>query len=182
MSTENSLFSSGNDSDSVESKENGAPAASKPLPTGAAVGGGGGGGGGGLFDDEDEDDDFFSSKSLKKSDSGKCEETLFGAKVQVQVGSSPLKLRLWFSSFSAGQEKPKPKKSILFDEDDEDGDIFSEKYKASTPAQSKKEAVEEPVKHPEKKVKTDIHMRLNMMVCSVNCIFGVFLHRIFGLC
>ncbi|KAM9344686.1 WASH complex subunit 2 [Symphorus nematophorus] len=63
---DNSLFSSGNDSDSVESKENGTPAASKQVPTGVS---GGGGGGGGLFDDEDEDDDFFSSKSLKKSDS-----------------------------------------------------------------------------------------------------------------
>ncbi|XP_070771626.1 WASH complex subunit 2 [Enoplosus armatus] len=119
---DNSLFSSRNDSDSVESKENGtlAPktnAASKQVPTGSGVGGGGG-----LFDDEDEDDDFFSGKSLKKSD-------------------------------SAGQEKPKPKKAIdLFDEDDEDGDIFSEKYSVPTPAQSKKEVVEEQVKHPEKKM------------------------------
>ncbi|XP_044069707.1 WASH complex subunit 2 isoform X2 [Siniperca chuatsi] len=118
---DNSLFSLGNDSDSVESKENGGPApktnaASKQVPTGAGVGGGGGG----LFDDEDEDDDFFSGKSLKKSE-------------------------------SAGQEKPKPKKAIdLFD--DEDGDIFSEKYSAPTPAQSKKEVVEEQVKHPEKKM------------------------------
>ncbi|XP_040906025.1 WASH complex subunit 2 [Toxotes jaculatrix] len=110
---DNSLFSSGNDSDSVGSKENGTPvlkasAASKQLPAGA----------GGLFDDEDEDDDFFSGKSLKKSD-------------------------------SAGKEKPKPKKAIdLFDEDDEDGDIFS----APTPAQSKKEVVEEQAKPPEKKM------------------------------
>ncbi|KAM7385589.1 hypothetical protein PAMP_001666 [Pampus punctatissimus] len=113
---DNSLFSSGNDSDSVASKENGAlaaktPAASKQVP-----------GGGGLFDDEDEDDDFFSGKRPNKSD-------------------------------SAGQEKPKPKKTIdLFDEDDEDGDIFSEKYSAPTPAQSKKEVVEEQVKPPEKKM------------------------------
>ncbi|XP_070833544.1 WASH complex subunit 2C isoform X1 [Chaetodon trifascialis] len=116
---DNSLFSSGNDSDSVGSKENGTPAAPKQVPTLT-----GGVGGGGLFDDEDEDDDddIFSSKSLKKSD-------------------------------SAGQEKPKPKKALdLFDEDDEDGDIFSEKYSAPAPAQSKKEVVEEPVKHPEKKM------------------------------
>ncbi|XP_045926853.1 WASH complex subunit 2 isoform X1 [Micropterus dolomieu] len=117
---DNSLFSSGNDSESVESKENrtSAPktnAASKQVPAGAGVGGGG------LFDDEDEDDDFFSGKSLNKSE-------------------------------SAGQEKPKPKKAIdLFDDDDEDGDIFSAKYSVPTPAQSKKEGVEEQVKYPEKK-------------------------------
>ncbi|XP_071336712.1 WASH complex subunit 2 isoform X3 [Trachinotus anak] len=121
---DNSLFSSGNDSDSVRSKENGTPvpetsAASKPVPTGGAVGGGGGGG---LFDDDEEDDDFFSSKSLKKSD-------------------------------PAGKEKPKPKKAIdLFDEDDEDGDIFSDKYSTPTPAQSKKEVVEEQAKPPERKM------------------------------
>ncbi|KAM7408716.1 hypothetical protein PAMA_002439 [Pampus argenteus] len=113
---DNSLFSSGNDSDSAASKENGAlaaktPAASKQVP-----------GGGGLFDDEEEDDDFFSGKRPNKSD-------------------------------SAGQEKPKPKKTIdLFDEDDEDGDIFSETYSTPTPAQSKKEVVEEQVKPPEKKM------------------------------
>ncbi|XP_056291798.1 WASH complex subunit 2 isoform X2 [Pseudoliparis swirei] len=66
---DNSLFSSGIKSDSVESKENGTPApqasaASKQAPTGAAFGEGGGG----LFD-EDEDDDFFSGTSLIKSDS-----------------------------------------------------------------------------------------------------------------
>nr|XP_046258221.1 WASH complex subunit 2 isoform X3 [Scatophagus argus] len=60
---ENSLFISGNDSDSVESKENGTPTAPKQVPIGAGVGGGG------LFDDEDEDDDFFGGKSLKKSGS-----------------------------------------------------------------------------------------------------------------
>ncbi|XP_073337472.1 WASH complex subunit 2 isoform X2 [Pagrus major] len=120
------LFASGNDSDSVESKENGTPAAPKQVPSGAGVGGGGGGGGGGgaggggLFDDEDEEDDFFGGKSLTKSD-------------------------------SAGQGKPKPKKAIdLFEDDDEDGDIFSEKF--SAPAQSKKEVAEEQVKHPEKKM------------------------------
>ncbi|XP_031161258.1 WASH complex subunit 2 isoform X1 [Sander lucioperca] len=118
---DNSLFTSGNDSGSVESKENGtaAPktnAASKQVPTRASLGGGVGG----LFDDEDEDDDFFSGKSLKKSD-------------------------------SAGQEKPK-KAIDLFDEDYEDGDIFSEKFSAPTPAQSKKEVLEEQVKQPEKKM------------------------------
>lgn len=68
------LFKPVNNSDAVESKENGtqAPkinAASKQTPP-AAVGGVGGG----LFDDEEEEeeDDFFSSKSLSKSDSGKC--------------------------------------------------------------------------------------------------------------
>ncbi|GLD65051.1 SMC5-SMC6 complex localization factor protein 2-like isoform X3, partial [Lates japonicus] len=120
---DNSLFSSGNDSDSVRSKENGTPvpktnAASKSVPSGAGIGGGGGG----LFDDDDEDDDFFSGKSLKKSD-------------------------------SAGKEKPKPKRAVdLFDEDDEDGDIFSDKYSVPTPTQSKKEVVEEQAKPPEKKM------------------------------
>uniref|UniRef100_A0A3P8T689 FAM21/CAPZIP domain-containing protein n=1 Tax=Amphiprion percula TaxID=161767 RepID=A0A3P8T689_AMPPE len=119
---DNSLFSSGNESDSEERKENGtAPlktsAASKQVPTGAAAGGGGGG----LFDDDDENDDFFSGKSLKKSDSAK-------------------------------QEKPKPKKAIDLFDDDEDGDIFSNKYSAPTPAQSKKDVVEEQVKPPEKKM------------------------------
>ncbi|XP_053188839.1 WASH complex subunit 2 isoform X1 [Scomber japonicus] len=113
---DNSLFSSGNESDSVESKENGAPATKTPASSKqVAIGGG-------LFDDEEDEDDFFSGKSLKKSD-------------------------------SAGQEKPKPKNAIdLFDDDDDDGDIFSEKYSAPTPAQSKKEVVEEQVKPPEKKM------------------------------
>lgn len=59
------MFSSANDSDSVESKDNGTPATPRNVPTG-----------GGLFEDEDEDedDDFFSGKSLKKSDSGKVLE------------------------------------------------------------------------------------------------------------
>ncbi|XP_029925809.1 WASH complex subunit 2A isoform X2 [Myripristis murdjan] len=115
---DNSLFSSENDSDSVESKENGTPvkpkteAAPKQVPAGGV---------GGLFDDDD-DDDFFTGKSLKKS--------------------SP-----------AGQEKPKPSKTIdLFDEDDEDGDIFSENYSSPPPTQSKKEAVDEQTKPPEKKM------------------------------
>ncbi|KAM9365285.1 WASH complex subunit 2 isoform 2-T2 [Pholidichthys leucotaenia] len=66
-----SLFSSRNDSDSEEHKENGTSniktnATSKQGPAGASRGGGG------LFDDDDdEEDDFFSSKSLKKSDSEK---------------------------------------------------------------------------------------------------------------
>ncbi|XP_071770230.2 WASH complex subunit 2 isoform X2 [Centroberyx gerrardi] len=121
---DNSLFSSGNDSDSVESKENGTPVKPKTraAPKQAPTGGGGGAAAGGLFDDEEEDDDFFSGKSLKKSS-------------------------------SAGQEKFKPKKAIdLFDEDDEDGDIFNESYSAPPPAQSKKEVVEEQAKPPEKKM------------------------------
>ncbi|XP_070696786.1 WASH complex subunit 2 [Pempheris klunzingeri] len=61
---DNSLFSSGNDSDSVESTENGTPSASKNVPAASAVGGGGG-----LFDDDDEDDDFFGGKSLNKAGS-----------------------------------------------------------------------------------------------------------------
>nr|XP_020457294.1 WASH complex subunit FAM21-like isoform X3 [Monopterus albus] len=69
----NSLFSSGNDSDSLESKENGTSspktnAASKQVPAGAS------GGGGGLFDDDDDEDYFFSGKSLKKSDSAGMEK------------------------------------------------------------------------------------------------------------
>ncbi|XP_010768204.1 WASH complex subunit FAM21 isoform X1 [Notothenia coriiceps] len=116
------LFKSVNNSDAVESKENGtqAPkinAASKQTPP-AAVGGVGGG----LFDDEEEEeeeDDFFSSKSLSKSD-------------------------------SAGKKTPKA--VDLFDEDDDGGDIFSEKSSAPTPAQSKKEVVEEQVKQPERKM------------------------------
>lgn len=61
----------------------------------------------------------------------------------------------YFCSFAAGKEKPKPQKATdLFDEDDEDGDIFSEKYSTPPPAQSKKEAVEEQTKPPEKKVTT----------------------------
>ncbi|XP_068597002.1 WASH complex subunit 2 [Brachionichthys hirsutus] len=54
------LFNSGNDSDSVESKENRTPDAPRQVPTGAGIGGSG------LFD-EDEGDGFFSS--LKTSDS-----------------------------------------------------------------------------------------------------------------
>ncbi|KAF3842086.1 hypothetical protein F7725_024037 [Dissostichus mawsoni] len=117
---EDTLFKSVNNSDAVESKENGtqAPkinAASKQTPP-AAVGGVGGG----LFDDEEEEeDDFFSSKSLSKSD-------------------------------SAGKKTPKA--VDLFDEDDDGGDIFSEKSSALTPAQSKKEVVEEQVKQPERKM------------------------------
>ncbi|KAF7650000.1 hypothetical protein LDENG_00132330 [Lucifuga dentata] len=102
---DNGLFTSRNDSDSLESKENGAEiprthAASQHVPAG-----GGGGGGGGLFDDDEEDDDFFGSKGLKKS-----------------------------SSAGQEKPKPK-KALDLFDEDDEDGDIFNEKYSATTVAQ-----------------------------------------------
>lgn len=133
------------------SKENGTPAPkTKQVPAGAGIGGGGGGGGG-LFDEEEEDDDFFSGKSLKKSDSGKC----------VRMDTSVLQSKFrWdphlLPSFSAGKEKPK-KAIDLFDEEDEDGDIFNEKYSTPTPAQSKKEVVEEQVKQqPEKKVKIKI--------------------------
>lgn len=153
LPTDNSLFSSGNDSDSVESKENGA-LATKTHATSKQVSVGSG-----LFDDEDDDDDFFSGKSLKKSDSGKC--------VGLSVPLLQFKFRcrcslfLVFSCYAAGQEKPKPKKAIdLFDDDDDDGDIFSEKYSAPAPAQSKKEVVvvEEQVKTPEKKVKINIQV------------------------
>lgn len=66
--SENNLFVSGKDSDSVESKENGTPALTSQPPSGAGFGSGG------LFEDEDEDDDddFFSGKSTKKSESGEC--------------------------------------------------------------------------------------------------------------
>lgn len=70
LSTDNNLFSSENDSDSPETKENGtqAPqtsAASKQISTGVGVVGGGG-----LFDDEEEDD-FFAGKNQKTSDPGR---------------------------------------------------------------------------------------------------------------
>ncbi|CAN9499800.1 unnamed protein product [Ophioblennius macclurei] len=59
---DNNLFSSGNESEPEESKENGiAPPKTSAIPKQV--------GGGGLFDDEEEEDDFFGSKSLKKSDS-----------------------------------------------------------------------------------------------------------------
>lgn len=178
LATDNSLFSSGNDSESVESKENrtSAPktnAASKQVPAGAGVGGGG------LFDDEDEDDDFFSGKSLNKSESGKRVRTWHSATVQVWVGCClpsnhcVLVVVFFFSFFfSAGQEKPKPKKAIdLFDDDDEDGDIFSAKYSVPTPAQSKKEGVEEQVKYPEKKVNINRNLRLKMIAVET-LVFG----------
>ncbi|XP_031434739.1 WASH complex subunit 2 isoform X3 [Clupea harengus] len=59
----NSLFGSPNDSDSVESQENGDSLKPKPPPMQKRSTGGGG-----LFDEEDEeeDDDFFSGKTLKK--------------------------------------------------------------------------------------------------------------------
>ncbi|XP_054885666.1 WASH complex subunit 2C isoform X2 [Poeciliopsis prolifica] len=121
---DNSLFGSGQISDSEERKENGTPGVgTKTAPTQTHTGAAGGGGGGvrGLFDD-DEDDDFFSGKTPKKSD-------------------------------SAVQEKAKLKNSIdLFDDEDDDGDIFSGKFKAATPTQSKKESEEEKHKPPEKKM------------------------------
>lgn len=53
-------------------------------------------------------------------------------------------------SVSAGPEKTK--KSVdLFADDDEDSDIFIEKY--STPAPGKKDGAPEPTKQPKKKVK-----------------------------
>ncbi|XP_072247086.1 WASH complex subunit 2 isoform X2 [Leuresthes tenuis] len=119
---DNSLFSSGQESDSEGNKENGTPAVkTNAAPKQVRSLTGGSGGGSGLFDDEDEDEDFFSGKSLKKSD-------------------------------SAVPEKPKPTRAIdLFDdEDDEDGDIFSDKYNAPSVTQSKK--VEEKDKTPEKKI------------------------------
>lgn len=66
LSSENNLFISGNDSDSVGSKENGTPAPPRPHPPGAGFSGGG------LFEDDEDDDDFFGGSSTKKSDSGEC--------------------------------------------------------------------------------------------------------------
>lgn len=65
----NSLFGSPNDSDSVESQENGDSLKPKPPPMQKRSTGGGG-----LFDEEDEeeDDDFFSGKTLKKPSPSKC--------------------------------------------------------------------------------------------------------------
>lgn len=82
-----------------------------------------------------------------------CENAHFTATVLVHVGSSLLNCVLGvLISFSA-KDKPKPKKVVdLFDEDDDDGDIFNEKFSAPPPAQSKKEVVEEQGKPPDKKV------------------------------
>lgn len=66
LSSENNLFISGKDSDSVGSKENGTPTPTRQPPSAAGFGGGG------LFEDDDDDDDFFSGKSTKKSESGEC--------------------------------------------------------------------------------------------------------------
>ncbi|KAM4607796.1 WASH complex subunit 2A [Polymixia lowei] len=121
---DNSLFSSGNDSDSVESKENGTPVRPKAQAAVKQVPAGGGGGGGGLFDDDDEDD-FFTAKSLTKS-----------------------------SSAGQEKSKPKKAMDLFGEdnEDDEDGDIFSKNASALPPSQGKKEVVEEQVKPPEKKM------------------------------
>lgn len=146
-----SLFSSGKASDSVESKENGtqAPktsAPSKAVPAGAVVAGGG------LFDDED--DDLFNGKSQQKSDTGKFVR-IPSILQQSRFSWDPHPYFVCY--FSAGKEKPKPKTTIdLFYEDDEDGDIFSDKHSVPVPAQSKKEAVVEQAKPPEKKVKINM--------------------------
>ncbi|XP_069548739.1 WASH complex subunit 2 isoform X2 [Brachyistius frenatus] len=117
-----SLFSSGNESGLEESKQNGTPALKFSATSNQAPTGGGGGGGGGLFDEEEDEDDDFFSDKTLKK------------------------------SESAGQEKPKPKKAIDLFDDDEDGDIFGDKYTTPTPTQSMKEVEGEQVKPPEKKV------------------------------
>lgn len=91
------------------------------------------------------------------------EDGLFSSTVQFRWDLHPLNHCVFFSpSPTAGQGKPKPKKAIdLFEDDDEDGDIFSEKF--SAPAQCKKEGAEEQVKQPEKKVKINMLVWLNMM-------------------
>ena len=72
LPTDDSLFSSGQESDLEGNKENGTPAVkTNAAPKQVRSLTGGSGGGSGLFDDEDEDEDFFSGKSLKKSDSGR---------------------------------------------------------------------------------------------------------------
>ncbi|XP_028325021.1 WASH complex subunit 2 isoform X3 [Gouania willdenowi] len=115
----NSLFSSGNESDTEESKGNETPAlttnnAPKQVLLGA---GNGGGGGGGLFDEDDEDDDFFSGKNLKRTN-------------------------------TAGQEKPKPPKAIDLFDDDEDGDIFGDRAHALNQSKTEtvKEQIKPPEK------------------------------------
>lgn len=73
LQLDNSLFGSGQSSDSEDRKENSTPAVgtkTAPAQPLTGAGSGGDGGAGGLFDD-DEDDDFFSGKTLKKTDSGK---------------------------------------------------------------------------------------------------------------
>ncbi|XP_047459603.1 WASH complex subunit 2 isoform X2 [Mugil cephalus] len=55
-------------------------------------------------------------------------------------------------SDSAGQEKPKKAIDLFDDVEDEDGDIFGDKYSAPTPTQAKKEVEVEQVKPPEKKM------------------------------
>lgn len=57
----------------------------------------------------------------------------------------------WSPSLSAGPAKTKTSVDLFADYDDEDGDIFSEKF--STPAQSKKDVGAKSSQHSEKKVK-----------------------------
>lgn len=58
----------------------------------------------------------------------------------------------WSPSLSAGPAKTKTSVDLFADDDDdEDGDIFSEKF--STPAQSKKDVGAKSSQHSEKKVK-----------------------------
>ncbi|XP_047208120.1 WASH complex subunit 2 isoform X3 [Girardinichthys multiradiatus] len=119
---DNSLFGSGQSSDSEERKENRTPAVgTKAAPKQTAIGPSAAGIGG-LFDDED-DDDFFSGKALKKPDSA--------------VQEKP---------------KPKNSIDLFDDDDDEDGDIFSGKYSAATPTQSQRDVEEKKDKPPEKKM------------------------------
>lgn len=107
------LFSSGNESDTEESKTNGIPpprtnTISKQV-------------GGGLFDDEEDEDDFFGNKSLKRSD-------------------------------STGKERLKKAVDLFVEEEDEDGDIFSNTSSVPATHQGKTEAVGAQIKAPEKKM------------------------------
>lgn len=143
-SPDNNLFGAGNDSDSVGSKGDGSSTAVRQVPAGGAVGGGGG-----LFEDEDDEDDFFSSQSQKKP--GKSGTLPCSPFAEALVKCAALTLRF----FPARQEKTRGKKAVdLFADDDEDGDIFSEKQ--SAPATSKKEAEKEQPKVAEKRV--NIHV------------------------
>lgn len=176
--SDNSLFSSGHDSDSEERKENGTPAvrthvAPKQTPTGGAAAAGGKG----LFDDdEEEDNDFFGGKSPKKPDSSKS------AEIRVKVlHSCHLVVTVFYFNFSpVVQQKPKPKTHIdLFDDEDEDGDIFS--GSASTSTQSKKEVVEKMDKPPEKKANNNLSFLLLIALKNSSELF-ILLFICFFLC